>query len=218
MRPDLPGGDADGVTTTSPPRAAVPVPLAGLVLLLGVAGGVLTEVLQGVLDHPWAAWVDSIAVWAALAFPVGAVAGTSGAAAVAGVATEALLVVSFYAAQAAEGYPVGERSVAFWLLAAVPGGVVFGVAGAWWRRADLWRQAAGTALLGGVFVVEGAVRWQQFPWQHDAGALMVAAGLVAPLLLGRSWRARLLGLAGVAVVLPLGTLGWQLTDAVLSAF
>src|SRR3954452_7622683 len=111
MRPDLPGGDADGVTTTSPPRAAVPVPLAGLVLLLGVAGGVLTEVLQGVLDHPWAAWVDSIAVWAALAFPVGAIVGTSGAAAVAGVATETLLVVSFYAAQAAEGVPVSDTRI-----------------------------------------------------------------------------------------------------------
>jgi hypothetical protein len=204
------------VTTTSSPQAAVPVPLAGIVLLLGVAGGVLTEVLQGVLDYPWAAWADSIAVWAALAFPVGAIAGTSGAAAVAGVATEALLVVSFYAAQAAEGFPVAEGAVAFWLLAAVPGGIVFGVAGAWWRRADLWHQAAGTALVGGVFVVEGLVRWRQFVWQHNAGALMVAAGLVAPLVLGRSWHARLLGLAGVVIVLPLGAAGWQLTDAVLA--
>jgi hypothetical protein len=199
----------------APVTAARPQPrwwLPVVVLLVGVGGGVLTEWLQGEPADPWAAWANSVAAWCLAATAVGALAARAGLAAAAGVVTELLLVGGYYAAQYVQLLPVRTGTVVGWLVAGVLAGVVFGVAGSWWRTGDRLRALAGTTLVGGVLVAEGSYRAVAFPWQGSAGAVMAGVGVVLVLLLGRSWRDRLTVLALLLAVVPAGWLGTRLVD------
>ena len=80
--------------------------LPAVVLLLGVGVGVGTEWALGVLDDPWAMWANSVAAWCLPAAVVGALAGGTRSATVAAVATEVLLVASYYAARSLQSLPV----------------------------------------------------------------------------------------------------------------
>ncbi|WP_222195869.1 DUF6518 family protein [Modestobacter italicus] len=201
------------------PAPAAPVrwwlPLA--VLVLGVGGGVLTEWAQGVLPDPWGAWANSVAAWCLVAFLVGALSGGARTAVAAAVATELLLVGSYYAAQSVQQLPVNGVTVVEWLVAGVVAGVVFGTAGRWWRQGSGRRATAGVAVVGGVLVMEGLYRAVRFPWQGSSGVVMVVAGVVLALLLSRSWRQRALVAGLLAAVVPLGWLATELVNAALAA-
>ncbi|MGY2066574.1 DUF6518 family protein [Blastococcus sp. SYSU DS0619] len=202
-------------------RRTQPAPwsvLALAVLVLGTGGGVLTEHLQGVLDGPWAMWANSVAAWCVPAFAVGALAVRVLVAAVAGVVTELLLVTSYYVTQSAQDVPHATSTAVGWLAAGVVAGMVFGIAGAWWRAGEGWRGSVAVALLAGVLVSEGLMRAVRFPWQGSSGVIMAAVGVVVALLLGRSWRQRLAALALLAVVVPLGLLGTEIVDRVFAAW
>jgi hypothetical protein len=212
----------DGVIDTVDRPA--PVPVAGhrwwlpvVVLLLGVGGGVLTEWAQGVLDDPWAAWANSVAAWCLVGALVGALSGGVRVAAAAAVATELLLVASYYAAQAVQLLPVDEVTVVEWLVAGVPAGVVFGTAGQWWRRGAGRSATVAAAVISGVLVMEGSYRAVAFPWQGSSGVVMAVVGVVLALLLGRSWRQRAAVLGLLVAVVPLGWLATELVNAALAA-
>ena len=79
-----------------------------------------------------------------------------------------------------------------------------GVAGRWWRTRSAPR--TGIALLGGVFVAEGVYDVTTIPHIRPAGLVMLAAGLVLPLALGRSASERLLAF-GVMLPVVAITLG-----------
>ncbi|MBB3674891.1 DUF6518 family protein [Modestobacter versicolor] len=205
---------APAEVTQTAPRWWLPV----VVLLLGAGGGVLTEWLQGVLDDPWAAWANSVAAWCLPAFAVGALAGRVRVAVVAAVATELLLVGSYYVSQYAQLLPVDGVTVAGWLVAGVLAGVVFGVAGHWWRAGEPRTAVAGAALMSGAVVGEGLYRAVAFPWQGSSGAVMAAAGVVLAVLLGRTWRQRLTVLGLLAAVVPLAWLGTVVVDAAFATW
>ena len=192
--------------------------VAAAVLVVGLGGGVLTEYLQGVLRDPWAMWANSVAAWVAVAFTAGAVAGRVRVAVAAGVAVQLLLTAGYYSAQVAQDLPVAWSTALGWAVAGVVGGAVFGTAGAWWRGGSTGKAVAGAALLGGVLVGEGLVRAVQFPWQGSSGVVMTSVGVAVVLLLGRTWRQRLLALAATAAVLPLGWAGLLVTEAVFEAW
>ena len=212
---------AEPVTASPSLRCPAPVPwwaLAGVVLVAGLGGGALTEYLQGVLDDPWAMWANSVAAWCLVAFGVGALAVRRAAAGVAGVVVELLLVVGYYVTQSAQGVPHATSTAVGWLLAGVVAGVVFGIAGAWWRASGSPRSTAGLAVLAGVLVSEGLVRAVRFPWQGSSGVIMAAVGLLVVVVLGRSWRERAVVAGLLAVVVPLGLLGIEVVDRLFAAF
>lgn len=192
--------------------------LAVIVVVLGLGGGALTQVAQGVLDDPWAAWANSIAAWCLPAFVVGALAVRRGRATAAGVVTLLLLVIGYYAmrlvADDIELPP--ERTLLVWTLGAVAGGVVFGLAGAWWRAADVRLQVLGAALISAVLVGEGIQRQVMFPWQGNSGLIMVGAGIVLAFALARSTRQKALIPLLAAAVVPLGLAGIWLTNYLIN--
>ena len=214
-------GTLDGVIETAVrPTSAGPLRLwlPAVVLLLGVGVGVGTEWAQGVLDDPWAMWANSVAAWCLPAALVGALAGGTRSATVAAVVTEVLLVASYYAAQSLQLLPVAGVTVAGWLLAGVAAGVVFGVAGQWWRSRDRRRATVGAALVSGVLVAEGLYRAVEFPWQGSSGVVMTVVGVVLGLLLGRSWAQRAAVLGLLVAVVPLAWLGTELVNAAFAAW
>ncbi|HEX6341132.1 DUF6518 family protein [Umezawaea sp.] len=184
----------------------------GLALLAGLLVGAVTNVLQGVLPDALQAVSNSGSVWSAAAFAAGALVRVRGLPAVlAGTATEIGAVVGYYAYAGLVRDGVGDLTYPlFWLALALVAGPVFGTAGAWWRTGEGWRRPTGPALLGGVFGMDAL--WYEFVLRYHGDA--VAYGVVAvlvPLLLGRTARDRLVGLAtglvlSVLAVLALGLL------------
>jgi hypothetical protein len=168
---------------------------AVVVLAAGLALGVVTMFGQTWLDGPWLALVNSGALWLLPAFVAGSAMRSNVAAAAAGSGLLIAAVVGYYGSVSfvVEGAHANSRSVAIWVATALVGGPVYGIAGRWWRRSRSWRAWVALGLLGGAFVAEGAARLRG-GYDHSAGLAMVAAGLLLPLVLGRSGRDRLFGL------------------------
>jgi len=128
---------------------------------------------------------------------------------------ELALLAGYYVARTIQGVASGTEVLLFWVGGAVVGGVVFGLAGAWWRSPIVWRQVVGLALLAGALVGEGAVRWAMFPWQGASGAVMCAVGVVVAVALARGQRQRWVTPLALVVVVPLALAGNHLSNAVI---
>jgi hypothetical protein len=205
--------DGGGVLTTSRPAVLLPGPL--LALLGGLALGVVTNVLQGVLPGVFQAFANSGSVWVAGAFTAGALLRRRGWWAVAaGTATQVGAVVGYYGfaefARDGMGSPVYPL---FWLVLGLVAGPVFGTAGAWWRSGEGWRGIAGPGLLAAVFGMDAL--WYLVVLQYHVEAIVY--GVIAVLilvLLGRTLRERLLGLAFAAPLAALAAVLLNLVSAV----
>jgi len=189
-----------------------------LVTALGCAVGVLTVVGQGGLPGNWTTLANSGAVWLTAAFLVGSFMPTDRVAAAAGVMTLVGAVFGYYVSVPfiVEGAAADARSVAIWVIVALAGGPVFGMAGRWWHSDRLARRIAATALLGGVFFAEGLDRTLRNPHLGAVGWTMMAIGVAIPLILGRRNKERLGGLAAELPVI-LAALGayWIINSAFL---
>ena len=108
-------------------RRLLSVPL--VVVVLGVAVGVVTSLGQTNLDRPFAALVNSAGAWLIAPFLVGVLCRRIRGAAFAGAAVCILQLVAYYATAHIRGYAAGEAIVVFWLLCGLIGGPVFGAAG-----------------------------------------------------------------------------------------
>ncbi|MFJ4716411.1 DUF6518 family protein [Streptomyces sp. NPDC088785] len=187
-----------------PPRAAVFLPVCAAV---GLALGVLTNLLQGWLPWPWSQLANSGGVWSALAFVIGAVLAPRLCAvrriAVAGALAETGLVVGYY------GYAILGRDgmgglvlPLVWLGMAWAVGPLFGTAGAWWRSGSRpWRRVVALGALGGLFGSECLHSWLTLGYAAQAlvcGALACAL----PLALARTRRERGLGLGAALLASP----------------
>ena len=106
------------------------------------------------------------------------------------------------------GYGGGTGAWIFWGLGALVGGPVFGIAGHWWRGPAHRRRAIAIGLLGAVAVAEGA--YHVLVVDHPTvGAAFIVAGLLVPLVFGRSRDDRLGGYVAMVPILLLGgTLGY----------
>lgn len=203
------------MTDTTPNTTA---PLTALVVSLaaGLLLGVLTNLAQGWLPGAWNQIANSGAVWATVAFAVGAaLVGRCRLPilAAAGLCVEIGLVAGYY------GYAVLARHddlvsllgwPVLWTAIACVAGPLFAVAAAWWRLGrTVWHRSAGLGALAGVFGAEGVHYAAVLHYPAQAWAC-AAVALAVPLLAARGERMRTLAvgalltlLAYVAVFLPL---------------
>lgn len=167
----------------------------------GLGIGVLTVYGQR-LPGGWSTIANSGAVWLVFAFVAGSLMRSDLASAAAGTGTLVAAVIGYYTAVpiVVEGAAANVRSVAIWSGTALVGGPVFGIAGRWWRRESALKRVIALGLLSGVFVAEGLTDVRFIPTVRTAGWVLLAVGLLVPLVLGRSWRERLYGYAAMVPV------------------
>ncbi|MCI2237905.1 DUF6518 family protein [Paenibacillus sp. TRM 82003] len=223
---------SDSAATTSSPRPAgasvsrrvgsdgsLGVALVlGAAVLVGLVWGAATSGLQTVLPGSLAGLANAVGPWVAPAFLVGAWSRRWWVAALAGVLVCFGEVAGYYAISALRGFGVNPAMVVLWAVSGVVGGPVLGVAGWCWRRVGSLRWAAlGAALLGGVFLAEGAVGYGIY-LRYTADAvlfctlgllLVVVLGATAPAAKAASAPARGVRAAAawLLLVLPLGAAG-----------
>lgn len=150
----------DVVTATAATRASAYDVRSALVpgltvVCAGLAVGIGTQVMQGVLSGSWSVLANSGVMWALAAFGLGAVLPTARWAMAGGAAH--LVIASFAYYEAVEWFEGSSSDVSrsvIWALAGVIAGVVFGLAGHWCVRRSAWRGPS-LALISGVLVGEG---------------------------------------------------------------
>jgi hypothetical protein len=189
------------VTTTPATRVA-------LIVAAGLATGVLTQIGQGALPDDWSQLANAITPWLLVAFLLGSVMPDTRWAIAAGVGALLLALIGYYGmVQLRYGYGGGTGSWIFWGLGAVVGGPVFGVAGHWWRGPVHRRRAIAIGLLGAVAIAEGA--YNLLVVDHaTVGVAFVVAGLLVPLVFGRSRDDRLGGYVALLPCIALGAVGY----------
>ena len=194
-------------------RSLKPWQTGTLVGVVGLAVGVLTLVGQGVVPGDWNHLVNSGAVWLLFAFFAGSLVRSPGWAACAGLETLAGTLVGYYLARfVAYDMSPARGTLLFWVVLALVGGPIFGLAGSWWCDRHRLKQAAGAALLGGVFLAEGADILINIQRMRVAGWVSIGFGVVLPLLLGRSLRGRLFGLLALVPVSVVGFAVYELAS------
>jgi hypothetical protein len=183
----------------------------------GLLTGVLTLALQAVLPEALNRLANSGAIWVTVAFVVGALIGDWRAAAVAGTVTLLLAVGGYYAAAGVAGAGVSVGALAIWGGTAVVGGPVYGAAGwAWYARRDR-AEAIAAALLGGVYLAEGAYTLLLVPAMAPAGVVEVVVGVVLAAMLPRSRDNRRTALLLLVPLAVAGTAGYLLIDQLFLA-
>jgi len=188
-------------TTTAARQLAI----AGTV---GIFVGIVTRVGQGSLPEAWLHLANSGSPWLLAAFLVGSTMTTDRLAAAAGPVTLLAALVGYYATVVLLGGSAGGRSILiFWGVIAVAGGPIFGLAGRRWRRPERVWHVAAIGLIGGAAVAEGVYLMRILP-DAATGVAFAVAGVLAPIVLGRSWRDRALGVAAVVPWLVVGVVAW----------
>jgi hypothetical protein len=205
------------VSATTTPTVPVSTTRAGwryllAAALVGLGTGVLTQVGQSVLPDGWSSLANSITPWLFVAFLLGSRAPGSWWAVAAGPVALLLALVGYYLTVALRYEIVASLTgaVILWIVAAVVGGPVFGLAGRWWRDDRPWHRAVGAGLMGAAAIAEGLYFGVVLGYTSVAiGA--VAIGVVMPLVLGRRPGDRVRGLVALAPCVVLGVVGFAAT-------
>ena len=175
-----------------------------LVAGAGLATGGLTLLGQAVLDAEWNRLANSGAIWLAVAFAIGSRMASDREAVVAGTATLLFALIGYQLAARVVGASIGVTGLVIWSGTALVGGPVYGFAGRHWGVRARGARIFALALLGAVFVAEGAFTLLAIPDLARVGWVEVVVGLALPVVLGRDGRERV---AGVALLVPLACLG-----------
>ena len=218
------GGPQLGADPQRRPGLGTPAAL-GVAVLVGLAWGAATSGLQTVLPWPFSGLANAVGPWVAPAFAIGALTRRPWVAAVAGTLVCIGEVGGYYLLSMVRDFGVNPAMVVLWVVTGVVGGPVFGAAGWCWRRVRSLRWAGlGAALLGGVFLSEGAIGYGiHLHYTGDAvlfctlGALLVVAlGATAPAARAARAPGRGIGAALVwlLLVFPLGAAGQALLRVV----
>ena len=187
-----------------------------LVVAVGLLVGVLTQLGQGLLPDGWQQVANAISPWLLVAFVLGATMPDVRWAAGAGVAALVFALVGYYGlVQLRFGYGGSTNALLLWTTGAFVGGSVYGVLGRWWRVGGPWQRAAAIGFLAAVAIAEGVYLTRILP-TPAVGAGFIVAGLVIPLLAGRSWVDRMRGYAAAVPALGLGALGYLALDVFAS--
>ena len=126
----------------------------------------------------------------------------------AGIATLVLAMVGYYAmTELRYGIGGGTNSLIFWGVGAIVGGPVFGIAGLTWRAGRPKERALAIGLVAAAAIVEGAYHALVLA-EPTVAAGFILAGLLAPLVLGRSREERLWGYVATLPGLALGAAGF----------
>lgn len=180
----------------------------GLVAVVGLMVGVLTQLGQGLLPDDVAHVANAISPWLLVAFLLGSRMPDRREAAIAGFGVLAFALVGYYAmVELRFGYGASTSSLVLWGAGAIVGGPVFGVAGWTWRFEDGWPRAAAIGLLAAVAIAEGGYLIRILP-AASVGAGFIVAGLCVPLVLGRTAGERARAYLAVVPALALGVVGY----------
>ena len=180
----------------------------GLVVVVGLATGILTQVGQSILPDGWSQAANAISPWLLVAFLLGATMPTTRSAAFAGAGALLFALVGYYGMTELR-YSIGggTGSLVVWGLGAFVGGPIFGIAGHAWRTGPYRQRAIALGLLVAVAVAEGIYNAVVLS-SPTVGAGFVIAGLIVPLLLGRSREDRVGAYVAAVPALGLGALGY----------
>jgi hypothetical protein len=184
----------------------------------GVALGAVDLLCQRWLPYPWANLANSSAIWAVAAIGLGMWAvGPWWRAGLSGVVLLVLAVPAYYATATLvlnDAFSnVWSPTSQIWMLFGVLAGVVFGAGGSF-ARASGWQQILGVALPGAVLFAEAVVLLRRpgdgADHREDVWTAVIEAtlGLVLILVVGRSARQRLWGLAASLPLAAIGTLAF----------
>jgi hypothetical protein len=179
-----------------------------VIVAVGLATGVLTQLGQSVLPDGWSQVANAISPWLFVAFLVGSLMPDRAWAAAGGIATLLLAMVGYYAmTELRYGIGGGTSSLILWGLGAIVGGPVFGIAGHTWRVGPDRPRGIAIGLVAAVAIAEGIYNAVTLS-SPAVGAGFIVAGLLAPVVLGRSRDARLWGYAAMLPALALGAVGY----------
>ena len=179
-----------------------------IVVVVGLGLGVVTQILQSVLPTGWSQAANAISPWLLVAFFIGAAMPDRGSAVVAGLATLVLALIGYYATtQLRYGIGGGTSALIFWGLGAAVGGPVFGLAGHTWRTGEHRYRALALGLLAAAFIAEGGYHLLVLSEPGVAVGFAVA-GLLVPVVLGRSREDRLGAYVAAVPALALGAAGF----------
>ena len=179
-----------------------------IVVVVGLGLGVVTQILQSVLPTSWSQAANAISPWLLVAFFIGAAMPDRESAVIAGLATLVLALVGYYATtQLRYGIGGGTSALIFWGLGAAVGGPVFGLAGHTWRTGEHRYRALALGLLAAVFIAEGGYHLLVLSEPGVAIGFAVA-GLLVPVVLGRSREDRLGAYVAAVPALALGAAGF----------
>ena len=177
-------------------------------MVVGLGLGVVTQILQSVLPTGWSQAANAISPWLLVAFFIGAAMPDRGSAVVAGLATLVLALVGYYATtQLRYGIGGGTGALIFWGLGAAVGGPVFGLAGHTWRTGEHRYRALALGLLAAVFIAEAGYHLLVLSEPGVAIGFAIA-GLLVPVVLGRSREDRLGAYVAAVPALALGAAGF----------
>jgi hypothetical protein len=186
-----------------------------LVAGAGLATGGLTLLGQGVLDAEWNRLANSGAIWLAVAFVVGSRMASDREAFVAGTATLLFALVGYEVAARVTGASISVAGLVIWSGTALVGGPVYGFAGRRWRVGVGRDLVLAVALLGAVFVAEGAYTLLAIPDLARVGLVEVVVGFALPVVLGRGGRERV---AGFALLVPIACAGLLVSEGINRLF
>ncbi len=179
-----------------------------LVLVVGLAAGVVTQVAQSVLPTGWSQAANAISPWLLVAFLVGSVMPARPSAALAGAATLVLALVGYYATTTIRyGIGGGTGALVFWGLGALVGGPIFGLAGQAWRRGPDRSSAGALGLLAAAFVGEGGYHALVLS-EPNVGVGFAIAGAIVPVAVGRTRGERVGAYVAAIPALLLAAIGW----------
>jgi Family of unknown function (DUF6518) len=184
----------------------------------GLLLGSLDLLAQRTLPYPWANLANSSAVWALGAFGIGVWSrGRGWRPAAAGVLLLLVAVETYYfTATLVQNDDISNLwapTSLVWLLFGVLAGAVFGTAGGWVRGGNRWLRIAGLALPGAVLLAEAGMLLHR-PGHGDAAShadslrtavIEATLGVLLPIVIGRTARQRL---EGLALSVPLALLGF----------
>jgi len=188
--------------------ARSPVVAVAMVLLAGFLTGAATQILQGVLPTGWSQAANAISPWLLVAFLVGSIMPGRASAIAAGIGTLAFALIGYYTMTTIRyGIGGGTSSLIFWGLGAVVGGPVFGLAGFTWRSGEHRYRAIALGLLAAAFLAEAGYHLIVLQ-EPPVAAGFAIAGLLVPLILGRSRQDRLGAYVAAVPALVLGALGF----------
>jgi MFS family permease len=179
-----------------------------VVVVVGLGLGVVTQILQSILPTDWSQAANAISPWLLVAFFIGAAMPDRGSAVVAGLATLVLALIGYYATtQLRYGIGGGTSALIFWGLGAAVGGPVFGLAGHTWRTGEHRYRALALGLLAAVFIAEAGYHLLVLSEPGVAVGFAVA-GLLVPVVLGRSREDRLGAYVAAVPALAFGAAGF----------
>lgn len=181
--------------------------------VLGILIGILTVLGQAYLNGNFNSIANSGTVWLLPAFFISSVNNKMRNSIFAGTASLFGMVIGYYGFEAIRNqhsFSVGYHMI-IWLFCAVIGGIIFGAAGYLWRHKEQKFHSLGSALLSGIFLVDGLnmfIHFDDYKHMIPVPISEIILGLLLIILLERNNRERIKSCKVLIPIIVLGLAGY----------